>query len=76
MRRVSCLENAELYLKDARRDAEQQCLHISNAVYVARVRLQIRSESTGLVYHDGNETTVDFTDGDLSPRQMRELGVL
>ncbi len=37
-------QDAEPYLKDARRDAEHQCLPIGNAVYVARVRLQIRSE--------------------------------
>lgn len=44
-------------------------------MFIARATVQ-RVVSRGIVYHDGNEIAVDFTDDDLTPRQMRELGVL
>ena len=68
-------ETAEGRLKDARRDAEHQNLGVGNAVWVARAPLQ-QWVLTGVVYHDGQEVAVNFMDDDLTPRQMRELGVL
>ena len=74
-RRFETRQDAEPYLKDARRDAEHQCLGVGNAVYVARTQVQ-QLVLRGVVYHDGQEILVDFSDDDLTPRQMRELGVL
>ena len=74
-RRFATAQEAEPYLQDARRDAEHQVLKITNAVYIARL-VQPKVVWRGLVYHDGNEIAVDFSDDDLTPRQMRELGVL
>lgn len=74
-RRFSTTQEAASYLEDARRDAVRQCLKVNNAIYIARV-VQPKVTWQGLVYHDGNEVAVDFSDDDLSPRQMRELGVL
>ena len=74
-RRFRTPQEAHPYLADSRRDAEHQDLDINHAVYVARIRVQ-RVVLTGIVYHDGEEIAVDFADDDLSPRQMRELGVL
>ena len=74
-RRFETREDAEPFLKDAHRDAEYQCLGIDHAIYVAYAPLQ-QVVVKGAVYHDGHSEHVDFTDDDLAPRQMRELGVL
>lgn len=74
--RFSTQQEAEAHLKDARRDAGDQNSESGNAVYVGRVSSQEYKPLADIVYHDGKEITVDFTDDNLSPRQMWELGVL
>ena len=65
------------YIEDARRGAKRENIAIDHAIYIACVQPdQKPGQIRGLVYHDDNEVVVDFTDDDLSPRQMRELGVL
>ena len=74
-RRFATFADAKPYLEDARRDAEREGLKMDNAIYVARA-VQPKVVWKGFVYHDGNEVAVDFSDDDLTPRQMSELGVL
>ena len=66
-------QQAEAYLKDARRDAEHQDLKIGSVVYVARV--QTRRITTGLVHHGGKEILIDFLRDNISSGQMDELGI-
>ena len=60
------------YLEEARRSADREEIEL-NPICIAHIPL---GQTNGIVYHNGSEVAVDFTDDDLSPRQMRELGVL
>lgn len=74
--RFPTFEEATGCLEDARRDAEREEYRIGRtAVWIAKARLQLVVQ-TGCIYNGGQEITIDFRDDDLTPRQMRELGVL
>ena len=74
-RRFATSQEAEPYLKDARRDAEHQDLEFGNVVYVVNAPVR-QVVTTGTVRHGGKEILIDLMRDNIPSRQMDELGIL